>query len=621
MMPRIACFSRLLVLVAICVGSFTLHAQDCAWEFDSDTILFCTEAPVLNAPEGFESYEWSTGEQEQVIMPEISGSYEITMTSGSPFQNSHSLSLNSGQRALGYDWNGELTPSSLTLIAQFKATAVDGRRMIAVKKSASCSKWDAFSLFLENGRLKGRLMIGPCAGGCWCNVPDTEDFIEIDGGEVSLNTWYQVAMTWEESAGLMKVYVNGTLVSSFQKDDTLVYIDPTEPFVIGASDVNGAMDDEFSGYIDNVSVWSVAMSASDIADLADCPPLPDTPSLLALWRFDEGEGSLAGSDGEVDLSLDLENATYSSDIPLESCSGCSVSDQVMVLLIQPDEVFPEVVRGCEGQQIQIFSLMEGIDILWPDGSVGESWQTILEQDDMISVQVAGQGSTCSAEIAIDIADVSVNVNTSPVSCFGLDDGQVSFDISGDFPPFNLNEFNVDLEMLEGGKHVVEVSDNQNCTFIIPFEISEPEPLMVDMEFIQPVCSTETGGINLAIVGGTPDCAVFSPHCYDFDWSSCNGVTDEGSPSQTGLSEGIYCAVVTDGNGCQKEITIELDQSATCGCTYEEAVNFDNAAFFDDGSCTFQDSPNSCPSDLNDDQQVNASDLLMFLVGFGEACSP
>ena len=60
-------------------------------------------------------------------------------------------------------------------------------------------------------------------------------------------------------------------------------------------------------------------------------------------------------------------------------------------------------------------------------------------------------------------------------------------------------------------------------------------------------------------------------------------------------------------------------SVILGCTYSEASNYNPAANDDDGSCSF--AGDTCPADLNDDNVVNASDLLDFLSAFGSTCTP
>ena len=58
-----------------------------------------------------------------------------------------------------------------------------------------------------------------------------------------------------------------------------------------------------------------------------------------------------------------------------------------------------------------------------------------------------------------------------------------------------------------------------------------------------------------------------------------------------------------------------------GCTYSESDNFNPAATYDDGSCTFPDpcDENNCPYDINNDGNVGIVDLLDLLVYFGDYC--
>lgn len=53
-----------------------------------------------------------------------------------------------------------------------------------------------------------------------------------------------------------------------------------------------------------------------------------------------------------------------------------------------------------------------------------------------------------------------------------------------------------------------------------------------------------------------------------------------------------------------------------GCTYPEANNYDPAAVNNDGSCNFS---SDCVTDINNDGQTGASDLLLMLSSFGDVC--
>jgi len=62
--------------------------------------------------------------------------------------------------------------------------------------------------------------------------------------------------------------------------------------------------------------------------------------------------------------------------------------------------------------------------------------------------------------------------------------------------------------------------------------------------------------------------------------------------------------------------LKLESIGCLGCTQEGAINFDETAGLDDGSCMFEE---PCVGDLNGDSIVTAQDLTIFLSAFGVEC--
>jgi hypothetical protein len=98
--------------------------------------------------------------------------------------------------------------------------------------------------------------------------------------------------------------------------------------------------------------------------------------------------------------------------------------------------------------------------------------------------------------------------------------------------------------------------------------------------------------------------------------------------------------------CGGECVSDFNSNGICdvdenfGCTYPDALNFDEEATVDDGSCISEEcdleeifaegfaegvesvicpETSSCPADLDGNGEVGASDLLMFLSSFGIVC--
>ncbi len=115
-----------------------------------------------------------------------------------------------------------------------------------------------------------------------------------------------------------------------------------------------------------------------------------------------------------------------------------------------------------------------------------------------------------------------------------------------------NATNTTQNSMMPGIWTVCVTDDvgAGCEVCIPVEITAPTELDIFVENSnEPVCyAFSDGSIDVGIVGGT------SPHV--FSWSHDNTIT--GDVANT-IGAGTYWAYVTDDNGCQDSIEIELGQ--------------------------------------------------------------
>ncbi len=119
--------------------------------------------------------------------------------------------------------------------------------------------------------------------------------------------------------------------------------------------------------------------------------------------------------------------------------------------------------------------------------------------------------------------------------------------------------------------------------------------------------------------GTPGCT---------DVTACNydpGATVDDGTCEFAI-EGYACGEIP---GCTYDFACNYDPTAnvdngTCeitscgGCTYIDALNFNPMASIDNGSCVF-DVASDCPGDFNNDDDVNVSDLMIFLSLYGTNC--
>lgn len=127
-------------------------------------------------------------------------------------------------------------------------------------------------------------------------------------GALSLDTWQHVSATYDGST--MSIYVDGALVASESK--TINFSSPNSNLTIGNfSDGDGRF---FIGTIDEVRIWNIARTQTEIqATMDNCLSGSET-GLAAYYQFEEGTGSDVATDlspnqntGELQ-NLDLNEA-------------------------------------------------------------------------------------------------------------------------------------------------------------------------------------------------------------------------------------------------------------------------------------------------------------------------
>jgi hypothetical protein len=116
----------------------------------------------------------------------------------------------------------------------------------------------------------------------------------LAGGEVIPNQWYHIAGVQDVDAGMIRIYVNGEPAGSKVLQGSGVSSD--SPLFIGGRNLfgSGKSGEGFIGLIDEVRIWNTARSAADIKGNIYRRLSGQEPGLIGYWRFDEGEGAVAG---------------------------------------------------------------------------------------------------------------------------------------------------------------------------------------------------------------------------------------------------------------------------------------------------------------------------------------
>ncbi len=153
-------------------------------------------------------------------------------------------------------------------------------------------------------------------------------------------------------------------------------------------------------------------------------------------------------------------------------------------------------------------------------------------------------------VHVDISEIKVQIEEiRNVSCYGLNDGQISISVTGGINPYffvwNNGKTSSTITGLKPGKYIVTVTDKIKCFADTTVPITEPLPLLDSLNYKINTCLQACNGIVSAYVSGG-----MAP--YKYLWS--NG---QSGAAIENLCKGKYSVTITDKNNCMRIDKIEL----------------------------------------------------------------
>lgn len=128
--------------------------------------------------------------------------------------------------------------------------------------------------------------------------------------DINPDTWYHVAFVMTDTS--YKLYVNGLLITTYTADG--INTIPTNiPFVIGNNNDSGNAE-AFNGDIDDVRIWNVARTSTEILNNKDVELVGDETGLVAYYKFNQGTAGVnnAGITTLTDNSVNTNNGTLNN---------------------------------------------------------------------------------------------------------------------------------------------------------------------------------------------------------------------------------------------------------------------------------------------------------------------
>ena len=183
-------------------------------------------------------------------------------------------------------------------------------------------------------------------------------------------------------------------------------------------------------------------------------------------------------------------------------------------------------------------------IIWSNGISESKLDNLAPGSYSVTIEDAN-GCTVIDSVIINAfqCTLGVGVEVDDPLC-AVDSGLVTLIITGENPPVHIvwSSGSPDQvsQFLTAGIHSVVISDSRFCTLVLDFEITEPEPLVIQVDSIGHDLGSDDGFIFTTVSGGTPP--------YFFNWSDESGpVSVQEDPGD--LAAGAYFLTVTDFNGC------------------------------------------------------------------------
>jgi hypothetical protein len=175
--------------------------------------------------------------------------------------------------------SSSLRPTDITVEGWFKFDSTPSGIEVLIAKTLGSGNWESYTIFWGGDHLRG--LISDADGyGPWLNYEWTP----------APATWYHTAYTFDDASNHQVLYLNGEPVVSGTVAKSIAY--DSHPVIIGAEYESEDILLFFGGEADEVRIWNVARSATEIAANYDKSLIGNEPGLVAYYRFDEGSGQI-----------------------------------------------------------------------------------------------------------------------------------------------------------------------------------------------------------------------------------------------------------------------------------------------------------------------------------------
>ena len=228
--------------------------------------------------------------------------------------------------------------------------------------------------------------------------------------------------------------------------------------------------------------------------------------------------------------------------------------------------------------------------LWSNGAVTQNLQNITAGNYVVVVTDANNCVKTFSATVTELQPLQITATQNNILCNGLTTGSIDITVSGGTTPnYNYqwnNGSNIDdLNNLSAGIYEVTVTDNNGCSLVSSYAITEPPLLevLIDNTFDVTCNALSNGSITTSVLGGTQP--------YSFLWS--NGAVTQ---NLTNVSGNNYSLTVTDNNNCTATVGAVVNEPAAL--TLQLSATSPSCFGLSDGSINAQVSGGTTPYTYN-----------------------
>ncbi len=591
--------------VQICSDTVQVTVNTPQFAFESDTVQVCGAETTLTAEAGFSSYLWSTGSDSTSTTVNSSGLYTIEVDEGACItndtlflslvdatiaQNDTSIcfgqelilntvntNVNENTQLPGYSYGGELngnyyfisngtanyatSEANCTNVGGHLATITSLAEQNLVAGLSSSNIYIGLNDVNQEGTFEwvtgepvtytnwgSNEPSDSGAGEDYVHIRSTNDWNDVDGDQAYLSVC-------EFSGGteLEIIWSTGDTIPEL----TLV-ADST--FLYGVSVSDGITTCTDSIFVE-VNLLPQPFLGGDTLIVCEADSLLLDPQVDAsTFSWNTGETSnviTVGQDGDYSVTV-------------TDSLGCVNADTTYAHFFVSPAINIRDTTLCIGSEVNFELTLNNETVTWPGDITGATFDITPEADTLIVYQVFDGIATCFDTAAVSVSDIALEVLLTEPSCYDSLNGSFIVNPSAGIEPYSFDWNGFNPAQVGKGSYALTVTDSIGCTVDTVLQMTEPAPFFLYSTALPPVCAGADGVIIPQATGGT------TPYTFDV-----------GGIDPDAAAPGEYTLSALDANGCEAEQTVMVPASSeTCGCTYEEACNYDPAATSDDGSCTY-----------------------------------